>query len=257
MDKSSNGYKLLKTLQEFCRRSFSYSLENEEITKMQQEAFKILELSKFVYDYHNDTTKPFKVTLKLHHITHYADEAKFYGPLGLFSALKFERKHLYFKKWSEVMGNYRNPAYSFAKRHQLALAVRLFQGNYTEIDYFYQPPDEQSIIITEKPASIVQLKSIDYPFPIQNTVARKLTNRRVKFWIVVEKFFRLTEENKTIFANGYIFELQQETFENFQMLKLKYNQPKWVNLNFLNPRVDFLVESPNFAGRKGLLKGVI
>lgn len=82
----------------------------------------------------NDTT--FKVFPKLHQLLHYSQLYEKFGPLIYFSTLKFERKHLQFKIFSETSMNRINMTKSFAKHHQLRSALLFSEQKFSSINFF-------------------------------------------------------------------------------------------------------------------------
>ena len=64
-----------------------------------------------------------KITPKMHHISNYPALMKYFVPLINYSTLPFERKHQFFKKWSRLISNHKNPSSSLALRHQYHQAI--------------------------------------------------------------------------------------------------------------------------------------
>ena len=62
---------------------------------------------------------PNNLTPKFHFIVHYARLINENGPLRYFWCMRFEAKHLYFKKLASSIRRFKNIGYSLAKRHQL------------------------------------------------------------------------------------------------------------------------------------------
>ncbi len=62
---------------------------------------------------------PGKMTPKLHFLLHYPRLIREYGPLRFVWCMRFESKHQYFKQLAGVVRNFRNIAFTLAKRHQL------------------------------------------------------------------------------------------------------------------------------------------
>jgi len=68
------------------------------------------------------------VTPKMHYMLHYPDLIRNFGPLIKFSTIKFERKHNYFKKLSQILRNFRNITLSLCNRHQKLQALRISEN---------------------------------------------------------------------------------------------------------------------------------
>ena len=113
IDRSSDDYKLYY----YCRRLinffFSTILYKKDLKKVQDE------LHQFYYYYFQQVIIPsnFKTTFtfKMHHLFHYVDLIKKFGPLQQFSTLKFERKHQTFKRIIRSSNCRKNLPYSSIK----------------------------------------------------------------------------------------------------------------------------------------------
>ncbi len=73
---------------------------------------------------------PGKMTPKLHYMTHYSRLISQFGPLRYLWGMRFESKHLYFKKLASVVRNFRNIEYTLAFRHQLKQCWELCSCDY-------------------------------------------------------------------------------------------------------------------------------
>lgn len=62
---------------------------------------------------------PDKFTPKIHFLVHYPRLIKQHGPLRAHWCLRYEAKHLYFKRLSSIVNNYQNIAKTLAKRYQM------------------------------------------------------------------------------------------------------------------------------------------
>jgi len=61
---------------------------------------------------------PGKITPKMHFLGHYPRLIAEFGPLRSLWCMRFEAKHLYFKRLASGLSNFRNVSLSFASRHQ-------------------------------------------------------------------------------------------------------------------------------------------
>lgn len=62
---------------------------------------------------------PDKFTPKIHFLVHYPRLIKQHGPLRAHWCLRYEAKHLYFKRLSSIVNNYQNIAKTLANRYQM------------------------------------------------------------------------------------------------------------------------------------------
>jgi hypothetical protein len=97
----------------------------------------------------------FKIFPKLHHLTHYPEMIKQYGPLILFSSLPFERKHQFFKQWARIMRNSINPAYSLAERHQCEQALIFKSKSYENINFDFTHLIDNPELMNHLPPSAI------------------------------------------------------------------------------------------------------
>ena len=67
---------------------------------------------------------------KFHFLLHYPTQIRKLGPLHHLWCMRFEGKHQYFKKLANQLGNFRNIAYSLAKRHQMRLCWEFTSGDF-------------------------------------------------------------------------------------------------------------------------------
>lgn len=247
----------------FTSLAHQFTIKKEEINYFDRWSIEIIETWSRI-------DSSLKIFPKLHMLTHYGQLTKKFGPPVLFSTLKYERKHVYFKNWSNVMANFQNPPVSFAVRHQLSLAVNYVADQYSFFDFFEtaQPSfDIFSTLVHSLPDS-QKLLAAEYPFNLSPVSIFQIANRRQKFWLRPVSF-RKTIDN-SIFACGQVFE-QQTTTENesiISKLQMKYCNPKcrhrcklsckcsWKYIKIVNlgHRVDFLfVFNEYFYLIKGLI----
>ena len=165
------------------------------------------------------------------------------------------------------MCNYRYPAQSFVVRHQMALAVRLSEDSFLQTDFFAEKTDNLSPLREPMPEQAIALATSEFPRTVKNDSVFKIFYKRHKYWIHPKAFFSL-KNNGTIFAEGPIYEIKKprvvpDEWKSFEHVTLKH-QRKWVAIDHLHHRVDFLVmkkdgkdEKNLFGEYKALLRGVI
>ncbi|XP_047134788.1 uncharacterized protein LOC136071646 [Hydra vulgaris] len=78
---------------------------------------------------------PNNLTPKFHFMLHYARLISEYGPLRYLWCMRFEAKHLYFKKLASVIRNFKNIGYSLAKRHQLRQCWEMTSSDFFKENY--------------------------------------------------------------------------------------------------------------------------
>ncbi|XP_065658234.1 uncharacterized protein LOC136082740 [Hydra vulgaris] len=91
-------------------------------------------LQNFVEYFPNNFTPKFHLTL------HYTRLINDYGPLRYLWCMCFEAKHLYFKKLASTIRNFKNIAYSLAKRHQLRQCWEI-----ASLEYFHESEKTYSL----------------------------------------------------------------------------------------------------------------
>ena len=85
-------FKLYHTLLRVAQISFQSKITPLELVELQSETKKIIPLIK-------EISNNFTIFPKIHHMTHYHQMFQFFRPLVNFSALKYERKHQFFKRF--------------------------------------------------------------------------------------------------------------------------------------------------------------
>ncbi|CAF3214765.1 unnamed protein product, partial [Rotaria socialis] len=76
---------------------------------------------------------PQVVISKVHFVTEYSRVIGANGPATHFWCMRFEGKHLYFKQLAIRSLNFKNPAFTLIKRHQLRQCLMLSNKNYYNI----------------------------------------------------------------------------------------------------------------------------
>lgn len=75
-----------------------------------------------------------KLKPKFHYLIHYPTQIRKLGPLRHLWCMRFEGKHQYFKRLANQLSNFRNVAFSLAKRHQLRSCWELLSEDFLERD---------------------------------------------------------------------------------------------------------------------------
>jgi hypothetical protein len=123
---TSIPFLLYLCLKEVCIVSFKNKIEDFEICKLKSNIL-------LLFSYLKILEPEYKIFPKLHHLTHYPEMIRKFGPLVSYSSLPFERKHQFFKEWARIMHNSINPAYSLAERHQCEQALNIKEKSYEQI----------------------------------------------------------------------------------------------------------------------------
>lgn len=246
----------------FTSLSQSFSINKNDIVKFDILSAAIIEKWKKIDPAMN-------VFPKLHMLTHYSQLTYFFGPPVLFSTLKYERKHIDFKNWANIMGNYKNPPKSFANRDQLTLAVNHVSEKYFDINFFpaTQPAFDIFSILCHSLTNSQKLLATEYPFPITPITIFQIKQRRNKFWLRPVSFRKTA--NGSVFACGQILEqVFDKTQDIVSKMQMKYYNPKcrhpgklnckcswkYINIININHRVDFLfIYDNDFFLVKGLI----
>ncbi|KAH9402363.1 hypothetical protein TYRP_016422 [Tyrophagus putrescentiae] len=129
-----------------------------------------------------------------------------FGPLIYFSTLKFERKHLQFKNYSEISMNRINMTKSFAKHHQFRAAFLFSQQKFSSIDFFPSNLATLNTFINFQNENYqkVPANSTDIPRRCSNDILINVLFRGhpSKYWITPKAWFYL--EN-SVAASGPIY----------------------------------------------------
>lgn len=121
-------FKLYMTVKKACIMCYKDSFKPEETEELRQTISNMFRLAR-------EINPNFRITPKMHHMTHYHQIIEKFGTLIDFSTLPYERKHFYFKRWARVMCNHKNPAKSLAERHQYSMAVDFDQKDYEATEF--------------------------------------------------------------------------------------------------------------------------
>ncbi len=97
-------------LLEICRLVFKTTISTVEIEMLESLIFYFLSAFKECFNR--------KITPKMHFLVHYPRQIRLLGPLGPLWCMRYEAKHSYFKQLSRSIGNFINPPWTLAWRHQ-------------------------------------------------------------------------------------------------------------------------------------------
>ena len=161
---ASKAFQLYATYKTICLISFSTIITTEQISELSANISNLFRLAL-------EIDHEFKITPKLHHLTHYPDLIRMFGPLIQFSTLSFERKHQYFKKWAKLINNTINPSYSLANRHQYHQSIVMKDYEQTKFDFNHQQNVDPQFM-AESTSSFHQQRPS--PFPLKKNIARRI-----------------------------------------------------------------------------------
>ena len=94
---------------------FSFTIKPNQIVKLKQLVKRFHEL--YVYLGVHNPMKP-----KCHYLYHYAEELERFGPLQLTASMRFEAKHLFFKKSFDKSNNRKSLTKNLSIKHQLMVS---------------------------------------------------------------------------------------------------------------------------------------
>lgn len=204
--------------------------------------------------------KVYQVTAKVHHLTHYGELVKQFGPLFNYSALRWERKHQFPKKVARMMKCFRNPSFTISTRHQFLRALTDRDNDFKNVDYY----DSEAHLIgftslSSLKTDLVPLKKAQYPFKLPNGIhvlRRKRFDRRNNMWIHVKGFFQHTTSQE-IYCSGDVFRIpngidNKHPLNGLQKLnRISRDQCILVsNLGFAN---DYMHQTEELNGRKNIV----
>lgn len=261
--RESKGFKLYKTMVNFLRLISQSKFTEKEIQDIETLSRKMVSLC---FEIENDglsneeiRLKGFEVFPKLHHLIHYGQQIKIFGPPKRNSMMPVERKHQEFKSKSRSIYNYINPAFTFAKMAHLQMIRRIeeFQeSSIVELGDFFDctlvefmstlPPDAKSLSKKNSPHDMRK------EFPILLRVKPRRFVSRNEMWLQPKKYYQSASDG-SIMAMGdlYVTDRNSQWPENHRQvetimkkLKLKPGGEIIVTINFLN-------HLKNFIFRKG------
>lgn len=181
---------------------------------------------------------------KLHTLLHYSALTRRFGPLVLFSSLKYERKHVCFKRISDVMFNFKNPTLTFAKIHQKNLVLELEESNFIETDFFSKDEFDITRLKSDLKGRKVELQSDQRPHRLKKQILRKFyskANSRIEYWICADSFWLSSQEGvRSIYAKGAIYELRNCDKKKFPAVLTPKFKDLYVNMDHIFYKNDFL-----------------
>ena len=207
-------------------------------------------LSKRIIEICEGLNADYTVTPKTHQLLHYSKLVEKWGPLILWSTLKFERKHLEFKVYSETSNCRINMTKQFARHHQFRCAMQFIEKRFATINFFPNE-DLESANLIEIPASTL---SQDYyrlnathpeiPRKSGKNVLFNILQRGYssKLWLLPKFWYK--GKDGDLVATGYIYqESIKQTMDktNFKLLGHRYlPNVKYVRTVHICFQVNFL-----------------
>ncbi|KAH9392165.1 hypothetical protein TYRP_005233, partial [Tyrophagus putrescentiae] len=206
-------FALYKSLREFVLLAFAPTFTSTELTKFETLANKILEGCLAIQP-------EFSVYCKLHHLTHYGDLTKLFGPLYLYSTFRYERVHQFGKKVCRSSKNFRNLAVTINSKNQKHRAYFLEKTNFVDCDLFPIETRTISPLQSSINENCQILPSSFHPFPVNKCILRKLESRRDLYFLTTE-FYKDTTTGE-IYCYGKLMMKKTTTLNN---------RPSYVKLN--------------------------
>ncbi len=160
-----------------------------------------IEIIDFIIQVSNSIGGEYKIHCKVHHITHYSDLIVRFGPLFLFSTLRFERKHQFSKNLCRKIKNTRNLSYTLHTRHQIQRAFEDQNLNFRDINFFPSLPERTTYFMTPPSNNLVKLNCREHPFRLNKKPIRRSISGRNE-WFYVSAFYK--DENNNIWCQGRI-----------------------------------------------------
>lgn len=243
-DPSKSEWKLYSALKEFILLSYSLELDQKGLNRLNVLANIIIEEWK---DLDNNST----VYCKLHHLSHYCDLIRKYGPLYLYANLHYEHKHQFCKNCARVMRNFIDPAWTIHYKHQALKALIEDNENFLETDFFPSVPTNRPSLLTQLPPNCSPLPASDNPFRLHQNVLRKTKHTAKDYWILTKEFFR-NKATKQIYCKGMILEIEQAYSDNGKAIGPKlfnnslkflkvFAQERFISLEHLHFTNDYLL----------------
>jgi hypothetical protein len=196
--------KLFAKMKEFTLISFRKTLSDQDATRLTKIA------AEFLGDLKN-LTPHFKIYCKLHHLSHYGDLTRVYGPLYLYSTFRYERKHQWSKGLARVMNCFKSPVSTIHQRHQIMRAVVEKKTDFYEMNFWNNSnPSAHGQIFEDLPSDCIKLKCQEYPFRLRKRIVRRIVQKKEN-WFLCKEFFREKRSDRII-CKGQILKL----FKSFQ-----------------------------------------
>lgn len=204
--------------------------------------------------------KTYKLTSKWHHLTHYGELTKQFGPLYNYSALRWERKHQFPKKVARMMKCFINPSFTIATRHQYLRAVSERKNGFQQTDFFIS--EDNHIGFTSFKTlkqELVPVKKSQYPFKLPkgiHVLRKKRFDLRNNLWLQVKGFYRHHSREDEVYCFGDVLRIPNGVNSKHQLTglqklqRINTNQCILVsNLGFTNDYLHITVEA---NGRKNV-----
>lgn len=188
-DPNSLPFKLWLVSKEFTLIAFSQNVSKEDCEEMNVLSNIMIHFIKELGGH---------IFCKLHHITHYGQLIKQFGPLYFYSTFRYERKHQYCKHIARLMRNFINPSKTIHSRHQLRRAIierniLFYSTNYfsTITKIYNYEPNFQKITPLELNQNYECLLPSERPFPLNKNVLRRcLSTSAAHIFIHATQFYK-------------------------------------------------------------------
>lgn len=276
--------KLVETLSVFTITTFATQLQEEDANRLTLLSHEIIHLYSKLKNQHYLRTfeklqdkaskskkkiaakdlvnepKKFTLTPKLHHITHYGQLVKQYGPLYVFSALRWERKHQYPKKVARMMRCFVNPSYTLSTRHQFLRAITERDSDFIQNDFFSTSNNFIGFTkLSSLKEELVPLKVSEYPFRLTKSahvLRKRKSDLRNNMWLEVKKFYRHSS-TKEIYCSGDVYRIPNGINIKHPLTFLKklhrVSTNQCILINNLNHSNDFMLKTNELSGGKNIV----
>ncbi|XP_027196295.2 uncharacterized protein LOC113790792 [Dermatophagoides pteronyssinus] len=208
---NSNAFKLYSHFKKICIISFQLSISLEDIQCLKKSIDALFQL---IYRISPST----KITPKMHHITHYPALIEYFGPLIKYSTLPFERKHQFFKKWSRIISNHKNPSSSLAIRHQYHQAI--INKKMCHLSNHTNSSGVKAKIMDFISSGAIKIKKNIYQ--TNKKIIKQINENTVPsalLWMEATTFWKV---NENVVVQGSIYERTEGTVFSFQVLKKNF-----------------------------------
>lgn len=219
---------------EFALLVFQTKFTEEDLKRMHSLAFNI----------HEKYRQFTHIHCKIHHILHYADLIRKYGPLYLYCTWRMERKHQFSKHVARIMRNFRNPPLTIHRRHQFKKASYEEKNDFASKNFFPQVSDYK--IMDENDPSIANKKFTSLPSQERKIALGKFVLRKClahsKTWIQPKFMFRASDGS--VIVQGPVYTKKRCTYNkecgmrNFALKKL--HKRRFIDIRGLHHSNDFI-----------------
>ena len=140
----------------------------------------------------------------MHHLTHYGDLVINFGPLYLFSVLRFERKHQLAKQIARIMRCFIQPIKTISERQQVLKAICESESGFCKRDFFTSTTTTASFYSLQHIRKLggIPLRPSKYPFRLPKGIfilRKKRNDLRSNIWLHVKGFIT-SNGSQVIFA---------------------------------------------------------